>query len=248
MSKILFLGPPAAGKTRIGKPVAIEKKYIYASSSHALKERKYSISDKDYENALMLAQQGELVPDEIMYNVWSQETKRFPKKGSTIFIDGYPRTIAQAQNIPEGFGEPDLVIYFNLDINKCKNGIATRLVCPNDDTVYVPNHNPEKVKGKCDICGQDLIRRGDSNPEVNQRRYDIYQQHTYPLVNYYKERNKLINFYGDDIDTSSFEKEKKRLKDIVFLFNHGAHAAKYKHYTDIDQYTFDQLMQIYKGK
>ncbi len=141
---------------------------------------------------------GNLVPDEITVPmVEDRLTWEDAKNG--VILDGFPRTIEQAQKLDEILSKSgkkvDLVLNLVTPREELIDRMLTRRVCTNSDckTTYNIKLNPPKVEGICDKCGSKLKQReDDSDPEAIKRRLEIYEEKTSPLVNYYEQKGVLI--------------------------------------------------------
>ena len=156
---------------------------------------------------------GNLVPDEITVPmVEDRLTWEDAKNG--VILDGFPRTIEQAQKLDEILAEKgekiDLVINLVTPYEEIIDRMITRRVCTNPDckTTYNTKLHPPKVEGICDKCGATLKQRDDDkDPEAINRRLEIYEEKTSPLVEYYKQKGVLrtetvsvaINHMGKDV-------------------------------------------------
>ena len=157
--------------------------------------------------------QGNLVPDDITVPmVEDRLTWEDAKNG--VILDGFPRTIEQAQKLDEILqkkGEKiDLVINLITPKEELIDRMITRRICTNPDckTTYNTKLHPPKVEGICDKCGSPLKQRADdSDPEAIRRRLETYEEKTSPLVEYYKNRGVLrteevslaVNRMGKDV-------------------------------------------------
>lgn len=141
---------------------------------------------------------GNLVPDEITVPmVEDRLTWEDAKNG--VILDGFPRTIEQAQKLDEMLSKSgkkvDLVLNLVTPREELIDRMLTRRVCTNSDckTTYNIKLNPPKVEGICDKCGSKLKQReDDSDPEAIKRRLEIYEEKTSPLVNYYEQKGVLM--------------------------------------------------------
>jgi adenylate kinase len=138
---------------------------------------------------------GGLVPDqkvlEIVDVLFIMQQKGF-------VFDGFPRTLRQAEYLTEKH-HVDKVIYLELDDNVARERMAARRICVNCRKDYNLLVNPPKVKGKCDVCGSDIVRRADDTDELIQNRLDLFHKETKPLTEYYEKMGLLcvVNAIGD---------------------------------------------------
>ncbi len=147
---------------------------------------------------------GELVPDEITISmVLNCISNMADTQG--VLLDGFPRTILQAQALDEGLQKIerkiDLGIYLNVPRQQLLSRLSGRYICRANQHVYNITSKPPKVSGVCDIDGSELYQRSDDTGEAIQKRLDIFFSETIQLLDYYNQQNKLAEVNGDqDID------------------------------------------------
>jgi adenylate kinase len=132
-------------------------------------------------------EKGLLVPDDIVIDVLKQRLATVPKdKG--FLLDGYPRTIEQA-DILERIAKIDVILLQMVPDWIIIERLSSRRICKNCGAVYNIRFLKPKVEGFCDKCGSSLYQRSDDTPEVIKRRLQVYQEQTSPLLQHYKEKN-----------------------------------------------------------
>lgn len=209
---IIMLGAQGTGKGTIAGIISEETQWPQIATGDIFRK---NISEKTElgVEANKYISKGNLVPDEItvpmVINRLSQEDAQ---KGA--ILDGFPRTIKQAEKLDEileKLGKKvDLVINLSTPKEELIDRMLTRRVCSNQNckTTYNIKLHPPKVEGICDKCGSELKQReDDSNPEAINRRLEIYEEQTNPLVDYYKAKGVLrteivsvsINRMGKDV-------------------------------------------------
>src|SRR5690625_3948179 len=148
--------------------------------------------------------QGALVPDEVTIGIVKERlSKNDCKKG--FLLDGFPRTIAQAEALDELLAELgqtiDHVIHVDVPEEKLVERLTGRRVCPTCGATYHVLYNPPKEEGKCDQDGSELIQRDDDQPETVKNRLAVNIEQTKPLREFYEKKNNLVNVNGEqDID------------------------------------------------
>jgi adenylate kinase len=146
---------------------------------------------------------GELVPDEVVVGV-IQEHLFGPKAPAGFILDGFPRTVGQAEALAQMAGERglDVVVDLEAGTEEVLQRMAGRRVCPNCGANYNIVDNPPKVTGVCDVCGGALVQRDDDTEEAIRRRLEIYETTTAPLIDWYRQRGLLaaVDAVGD-VDT-----------------------------------------------
>lgn len=161
---------------------------------------------------------GNLVPDEITVPMVKNRLEQEDAKNGAI-LDGFPRTIEQAEKLDEILSEKgkkvDLVVNLVTPREEIIDRIITRRVCTNQEckATYNTKMHPPKVEGICDKCGSPLKQRDDdSDPKSIERRLEIYEEKTAPLVEYYKNKNILRT---ETISTSINRLGKEVASDII---------------------------------
>jgi len=143
---------------------------------------------------------GELVPDDITVRMVLQQIKELDY-AQGFLLDGFPRTLAQAQALErglQGMGRKlDLVIYLNVSREELLSRLAGRFLCHAHQHDYNIFSHPPKVAGICDIDGSKLYQRSDDRGAAIQRRLDIFFNNTIHLLDFYKKQQKLIEVNGD---------------------------------------------------
>jgi adenylate kinase len=143
---------------------------------------------------------GELVPDDItvamvLYSL--QEAHDAPG----VLLDGFPRTIAQAQALDDGLQDTDLSIdlalYLNVPRDVLLKRLSGRFICKANQHVYNVETHPPQVPGKCDLDGSDLYQRPDDRGPAVQKRLDIFFHETIYLLDYYGKQDKLVEINGN---------------------------------------------------
>jgi adenylate kinase len=158
-------------------------------------------------------ERGELVPDQLILDMMAERMAQLagargcgrgearPPDAQTGFVlDGFPRTVAQAEALDELLHrtrqELDAVIYLGVPEEEILRRLSGRLTCPQCHTIYQVDTMPPKVKGTCDKCGSALEQRGDEQPEVVRKRLRVYEEQTAPLLAYYQSKGLLREIDG----------------------------------------------------
>ena len=143
---------------------------------------------------------GELVPDDVVVGV-IREHLFGPGAPAGFILDGFPRTVAQAEALAE-MARPrgiDVVIDLEADNEEVLQRMAGRRVCTKCGATYNLVDNPPKVPGSCDVCEGPLAQRADDTEDAIRRRLEIYESTTAPLIDWYRQRGLLVavNAVGD---------------------------------------------------
>ena len=192
--RLVFLGPPGAGKGTI----AAKAKLVY-SIPHISTGDLFRANIKNGTELGRLVQAilaaGDLVPDEVTIDMVRERLKE--EDAITGFIlDGFPRTIAQADALG-AMTDLDRVVNFVLDKEDIVKRLSGRRVCKSTGRTYHILYNPPKVEGIDDETGEPLIQRDDDKEEAIRNRLEVYEASTAPLIAYYRDKGLLV-----DIDAS----------------------------------------------
>lgn len=187
---IVLLGPPGAGKGTQAALLAKELKLQHISTGEILREEVAQGTELG-RKAKAYMDRGELVPDELVIAMLRERLD----SGSGFILDGFPRTIAQAEAL-ERMVRLDRVLNIHLSEEEVVRRLSARRVCKSCGRNYNLVSNPPKVEGRCDSCGGELFQRDDDKPEVIRRRYRVYQEETAPLKDFYRERGLLVEVEG----------------------------------------------------
>lgn len=129
-------------------------------------------------------EKGALVPDDVVVEVLKERLSRVPK-GKGFLLDGFPRTIAQAETLQK-IAKIDVILMLEVPDQIIVERLTSRRLCKNCGTVYNIRFLKPKVEGKCDKCGGELYQRADDNETVIRNRLQVYKTQTAPVVEYYK--------------------------------------------------------------
>jgi adenylate kinase len=196
---LIFFGPPGAGKGTQAQAVAVEFGIPHISTGDMLREAARKGT------ALGLAAKarmdsGELVCDEVVSGIAAERIAQ-PDCEDGFILDGFPRTLGQAQFLDEllreqGREQP-LVIYLRVDSEVLAKRLGGRRTCPTCGRIYNMYFNPPLRDEVCDVDGAPLVRRADDHEEAIRQRLAAYHAMTQPLIDYYRERSLLYDVDGD---------------------------------------------------
>lgn len=211
---IILMGAPGAGKGTMAK-MLISLGLVHISTGDMFREAiKEGTELGKLANSYI--KDGNLVPDDVTIGIVKE---RLSKKDceNGFLLDGFPRTLAQAEALSEIANEIDrkIDVVINLDCNEEElvKRISGRRVCRVCGAPYhIVNMKP-KVEGVCDKCGGELYQRNDDNPEALKVRLQHYVVQTKPLIDYYENQNLLVNYDSSKGTTELFDEISKFLKD-----------------------------------
>lgn len=192
----MFLGAPGAGKGTQAE-IVCEKYSIPTISTGALLREAMAEGTELGKAAKSYIEAGSLVPDSVVIGIIDERLKKDDCKGGFI-LDGFPRTVPQAEALDAMGVEMDLVISIEVPDEKIIARMSGRRLCKDCGTSYHLIYNPTKEEGKCDKCGGELYIRKDDAPEVVKSRLEVYHTQTEPLKNYYEAKEKLVIVEGQE--------------------------------------------------
>lgn len=195
---IVLLGPPGVGKGTQAKILSERSGLAHISSGDLFRENL-----KNQTELGQLAQtymtKGELVPDDVTIAMIRERLSR-PDCRIGAILDGFPRTPAQAdalENMLHEFGgHVHCVPFITAEEDVLVERLSSRWTCRANGHIFNAKFNPPKEAGKCDIDGSELYQRDDDKAETVKRRIDVYLEQTSPLINYYREHDKLVEIDG----------------------------------------------------
>jgi len=208
MKKIIILGAPGSGKGTQAKLISEKLGIPHISTGDLLRENisrrtKLGIIVKEY------IDRGELVPDKIIIEVTMEKLMEAVKTFGGYILDGYPRTIAQAEALENSIIKPEVVIDIKLSEEECVRRLTNRRYCPNCGATYNMILKPPMEDEKCDICKVKLLKRDDDREDVIIRRFKEYHEKTKPVIDYYRVLGKLVEVDGE----GSIEEVNKRIME-----------------------------------
>jgi len=196
--RLVFMGPPGAGKGTQAKAVAQRYGIPHISSGDIFRAEIAGETDLGRQIKQYL-DTGALVPDEITVRAVVGRLQADDCADGWL-LDGFPRTEPQARALDEALEanheKLNAVVNLAVDPEVIVQRMSGRRVCPTCGRSYHVEHIPPKVEGKCDACGADLIIRDDDKPETVRQRLATYEKATAPLIDYYDRRGLLRRVDG----------------------------------------------------
>ena len=194
--KLMFLGPPGAGKGTQAQRLADDFGIPQISTGDMLREARRKGTELG-RKAGEFMDAGDLVPDEVVIGIVADRLQEDDAAGGFI-LDGFPRTVAQAEALAEMGVALEGVVNIQVGEDELVRRLGGRLSCPTTGcgASYHVEFNPPAKEGICDKCGAELFRRPDDQPEAIRQRLQSYEAKTAPLVTFYGERGALLNVDG----------------------------------------------------
>ncbi len=193
------MGLPGAGKGTQAEKIVEKYQIPHISTGDMFRAAIKEGTDLGKE-AKSYMDQGALVPDEVTIGIVRE---RLGKEDATegFLLDGFPRTIAQAEALETVLSDLgstlDYVLHIDVDQDQLVERLTGRRICPTCGATYHVTFNPPKVEGKCDNDGSELIQRDDDKPETVRKRVEVNLENTKPLLDFYEGKGYLVSINGD---------------------------------------------------
>ena len=199
---IILVGPPGAGKGTqaarlsrlLGPPHVAAGDLLRAVRAQ---DTPLGRTARQYMDA------GQLVPDDVTIQIIEQRLAQ-PDAKDGVILDGFPRTVSQARALDASFARPngaskgdEIGLYLKASREVVLERMKGRWICQQCGRVYHILHVAPTEAGQCDVCGAPLFQRSDETPEIQARRYTVYEQDTLPMVDYYRQRGILAEINGE---------------------------------------------------
>lgn len=200
--KLILLGAPGAGKGTVAKLLTKIDGSVQISTGDILRGAVAAGTDLGKQaEAFMKA--GDLVPDELIMGIMEERLQEDDCKNGYL-LDGFPRTIPQAEALKDLLAriddELDFVVEIDVPRDVILDRLTTRRTCTGCGAIYNVKSNPPKVEGKCDACGGDVVQRDDETEEAISNRLDVYNEKTAPLTGFYKNEGNLLTVTATSSD------------------------------------------------
>jgi adenylate kinase len=181
---IILLGPPGCGKGTQAQKISERFNIPHIATGDMFrdaikKQTSAGLKAKEF------IEKGELVPDVIVIEIVKQRIK-MPDCKDGFMLDGFPRTVKQAQSLEDAGINIDKVLFFECSEDVIIERLSLRRVCKSCGANFHLKFLPPKKEGRCDICGGELFQRSDDTPDVVRERLKVYNKQTVPLIEFYK--------------------------------------------------------------
>ena len=216
--RFVLLGAPGVGKGTQAELLSERLGACQLSTGDVFRAAK-SIDECERSPALNLAleamRKGELVTDETVLAMIKERTACL-RCGGGFLLDGFPRTVAQAEALTELLAQEhiqlDAVLSYELPLATIVARLSGRRTCEKCKSVYHVQTKPPKVEGACDACGGKLIQREDDRPESVKVRMAAYASSTAPLADYYRRQNLLVSIPAEGSPEAIYQRTEKMLQ------------------------------------
>ncbi|KAL9950332.1 hypothetical protein ACROYT_G042819 [Oculina patagonica] len=192
--RALIMGPPGSGKGTVSERIVNTFKVTHLSSGDVLRSQIKEGTEVGLK-AKAIVEKGGLVPDDIMVELILNKMKEL--SGGSWLLDGFPRTVIQAEKLGER-QQLDVVVNLDVPFETIIDRISKRWIHPASGKTYNLDFNPPKVPGKDDDTGEDLVQRDDDKPETVRQRLKQYEDMTKPLIDFYTKQGTLKSFSGTE--------------------------------------------------
>jgi adenylate kinase len=197
--RLIFLGPPGAGKGTQARELAREWGVPQIATGEMLREAVAAGTPLGRE-AQRIMETGALVPDDVMIGLIAERLRQ-PDAVSGFILDGFPRTIAQAEALDRLLKDLeqrlDAVVYFQVAEAELIRRLTGRRLCRQCQTAFHVVSAPPQREGVCDRCGGELYQRDDDSEATVRNRLQVYERQTAPLLDYYRDRDLLAPIQGE---------------------------------------------------
>lgn len=193
---LILLGAPGAGKGTQAEKICEKYNIPAVSTGNIIREALKNGTDMGLK-AKSYIDAGALVPDEVVIGIIKERLKEDDCKNGFI-LDGFPRTIPQAEALDAMGINIDKVVDIEVPDDKIAARLSGRRVCLKCGATYHLEYKKPKEDGICDVCGDEIVQRKDDKPETVIDRLNIYHEQTEPLKDYYAKTGKLVIVEGQE--------------------------------------------------
>ncbi len=210
--RLILLGAPGAGKGTVAKMLTEIDGSVQISTGDILRAAVKEGSELG-KKAESYMKAGELVPDQLIMDIMGERLLEDDCKAGFL-LDGFPRTIPQAEALKELLNKLGIELQAAVNLNVPRDVIldrlTTRRTCVDCGAIYNVKSNPPKVEGKCDKCGGDVVQRDDETEGAISKRLDVFNEQTAPLVGFYEKEDLLL-----DVNATSSDEVVKTIREKI---------------------------------
>ena len=209
--KLVFLGPPGAGKGTVAQKISTRHDIPHISTGDIFRKAIADESDLG-KRVKKILDEGSLVPDELTIEL----VKERLSKGDSVrgfVLDGFPRTIPQAEGL-DGFTSLTGVINFVIEEEQVVRRLSGRRIAKKSGRIYHVDFNPPKEENICDESGEELIIRPDDQEDAVRKRLSVYREQTEPLIGYYEDKGLLFSIDASKSPDEVLEETEELLESL----------------------------------
>ena len=198
--RVVLLGPPGAGKGSLAGVLKEKYQLAHISTGDMLREEIKKGTPLGLEIKALITK-GALVSDELVTKLVEQRLLHDPEVQKGYMLDGFPRTVKQAQDLDAILAKThaplDFALNMEADANLLLKRLTGRRVCRKCGALFHMTNKPPLKPGVCDLCGGELYQRTDDNEETIKARMKVYEESTQPIIDYYAKQHKLKKLDGN---------------------------------------------------
>ena len=198
--RIVLLGPPGAGKGSLAGFIKGMTGIAHISTGDMLREEMKRSSPLGVE-IKGFVEKGALVPDDVVTRLVQEKVSHDPGLAQGYMLDGFPRTVKQAQDLDAMLAKAkkplDFALYMRADLDIILMRLTGRRVCKTCGALYHLTNKPPRTQGVCDLCGGQVYQRSDDHEDTIRKRMDVYATSTKPIIDYYARQKKLKEVDGN---------------------------------------------------
>ncbi|KAB8127649.1 adenylate kinase [Gracilibacillus oryzae] len=214
---LILMGLPGAGKGTQAEKI-VEKYQIPHISTGDMFRSAIKEGTELGQKAKSFMDEGSLVPDEVTIGIVEERLGKSDCE-TGFLLDGFPRTIAQAEALDQLLSKMnkslDYVLYVDVDKNELVERLTGRRICPTCGATYHVKFNPPKQEGICDKDGTELIQREDDQPGTVKNRLEVNIEQTQPMLDFYSDKGSLVTIDGSQQIDKVFQDIDEKLKNIL---------------------------------
>ncbi len=210
---LILLGAPGSGKGTQAKRLAKDFQIPHISTGDLFRQNIVASTPLGLQAQAFISA-GQLVSDELVLNILFDRISK-PDCASGYLLDGFPRTVMQAEALSKLL-DPSIrvkVLCLNVTDDEIIKRAGGRLLCRECGTIFNQLLSSTKLEGVCDLCGGEVYRRADDAPDVVLERLKVYHKQTEPVVNYYQDRGLLFSLNGAQKPDTVYEELKSYIMD-----------------------------------
>ncbi|MCK5282462.1 MAG: adenylate kinase [Nanoarchaeota archaeon] len=192
---LIFVGPPGVGKGTIAKMIVEKFKIVQISTGDLLRAAVKEGTGLG-KKAKEYMDKGDLVTDDLVIGLLKERIAK-PDCENGFILDGFPRTIPQAEALDESGVEIDTVLNFTALKETIIQRLSGRRICKKCGAIFHITNIPPKIEDVCDKCGGELYQRDDDKIEAIVNRLIVYKKQTAPLIDYYKNKGKIVDINAE---------------------------------------------------